>query len=174
MKEDIPDSNLMRLQYEILNKTPHELSASTGLPLSIIESTIKDEGWHQWWPEPSIYEQLETSKSLSNSDPDVVITDEELFVSQADQYIDRTRKRLQVYSLAKETYLAQKYTQLETSIINSAINALSNLEATDTSGIRAMSALYKEMFSKNSGAILSAAVDENGLPSVVIRDLSGR
>jgi len=174
MDSQSPDSNILRLQYEILNRTAADIASDTHLPISIIESTIASEGWKQWWPESSIQEQLAISRTLANIDPDLHISDEEIFVSQADQYLERSRKRLQVYSLAKETYLAQKYMQLEVALIDKAIAAIEELPPAAVQGIKLMSALYKDLQTKGSAALLTAAIDESGLPTVIVRDLSGR
>ena len=93
--------------------------------------------------------------------------------AQADAFNERARKRLQVYSLAKEIYLSQKYLKLESALIDKAHDILENSGELGPFGIKQLSALYKDMLSKSASATVTAGMDESGMPTVTYRDLTG-
>lgn len=168
------DVGLMKLQYEILNVTPQELASLSGLPIRLIEEEINTAGWKQLWP---------SAPSLTPaSAPIEGIDDTDTFVAETDNYIDQTRRRLKVYSLAKEIYLSTKYLELESALIEAAVN-LTDLfkNAADGQMVKAqdlkfLSALYKDLTSgSNLSNLANTAIgtDDNGIPTLVIRDLSG-
>jgi len=167
------DVNILKLQYEILNVPLAILASETGLPESILQSTITEQGWVQWWPETSMQQCIEDSCALS-ADSDNPSSAEELMTAQADAFSERTRKRLQVYSLAKEIYLSQRYLKLESALISKAHTIIGNLSDNDAQSIKQLSALYKDMMTKSPmSQMLSLGQDENGMPSVILRDLTG-
>ena len=168
------DPNIMRLQFEILNRSAEDLARELNIPASIIKSTIESEGWKQWWPEGTVHEQFASAQAANNNDPDIAVSEEEILVAQADQFLDRSRKRLQVYSLAKEIYLAQKYMQVEVALLDKARSVIENSAELDAYSLKQISGLLKDLYTKAGGLTLSAGTDENGLPTAVIRDLSGR
>lgn len=166
------DLHILKLQYEILNTTAAQMAKDTNLPEDLIQETIDAEGWVHWWPEEPVVEIFKKQAEMAllvNDD----VSSEELLSQQAEEYVERARKRLQVYALAKEIYLATKYLQLESALINKAHGILEDCETLDASAIKQLSALYKDMKQHGISSMLTAAVDDSGLPSLIIRDLSG-
>jgi len=140
------------------------------MPEEAILDTIKEKGWKQWWPSGIDDEIL--AKSTEN-----IEEQDELLVLQSEQFLDRAKRRLAVYTIAKEIHLAQKYLKLESAIIDKAYTLINDLSGLDTKSIKDLSTLYKDMTAKSPTSALAAfsfCEDEGGLPSVIIRDLSGR
>jgi len=163
------DIALLKLQYEILNKTAKELADDCGLPEDAIQDAVDEGKWKQWWP-ASIDAEIVAKNALKVEDKD------ELLVLQSEQFLDRAKRRLAVYTLAKEIYLAQKYMKLESAIVDKAYSIVENIGESDTKAVKELSALYKDMTAKSpisALAALSFCEDEGGMPQVIIRDLSG-
>ena len=168
---DVP---LLKLQYEILNKTVDQLSEETGLPLASLQKEIDYNGWKQWWPED---EEVRLREKQATSAEDEEIDASEVLALQSEMYIDRAKRRLAVYTLAKEIYLAQKYMKLESALIDKAHDVLEGIQNIDSRSIKELSALYKDMTAKSPMSALAAFTfgeDEGGVPTVIVRDLSGR
>lgn len=171
------DLALLKLQYEILNVPLEQIDAAAGLPIGALAHEAKRLGWKQLWPDqPSL--ATPTSSYLQPQNQDEA---NEALALESEQYIDNARKRLKVYTLAKEILLAQRYLELECGIIQCAKNILENAEASPesmpASAIKQMSAMLKDLQHGSNLANLasmSISQDENGLPQVIIRDLSGQ
>lgn len=171
------DIQLMRLQYEILNVPLSRLASESGLSESMINRTIEEEGWSQWWPEEETAIQLKKQRELSLASEDLhtASSEEEMLAQQSEEFVDRAKKRLQAYTLAKEIYLAQKYLQLESALITKAHAILEECPSLDPQAIKQLSALYKDMVSKSPmSTLLSLNADESGVPNLIIRDLTGQ
>lgn len=166
------DVNLMRMQYEILNVSFGQLAELSDLPASMIKEEAERAGWKQLWPEESAV----VSPEHDDAGNEVPV---DYFAASTDAYIESSRRRLKVYSLAKDIFLATKYFELESALINTAIDAL---EALQSQGLKAqdikfLSAMYKDLTSGSNLANLAASsigTDESGIPTLVIRDLSGQ
>lgn len=157
---DVP---LMRLQYEILNVSIDSLAESTGIPAEVIGDEVIKKGWTRQWPD--------------DDEPQLLIEPgEDTFKLQSDAYIEKTRKRLHAYSLAKEVLLATRYLELEAGIISKANECLMHIDpSSGTAAVKALSSLWKDMQkSAAQAAAFSISQDEGGLPTVIIKDLSGR
>jgi len=166
------DLHVLKLQYEILNISAAQMARDTEMPESLIQDTIDAEGWQQWWPEePQVELFKKQAEQASLVDDD--LSDGDILAQQSEEYVERVRKRLQVYQLAKEVYLATKYLQLESALIGKAHDILETCETLDASAIKQLSALYKDMKHHGVNSLLQAAVDDSGLPSLIVRDLSG-
>jgi hypothetical protein len=159
------DIELLKLQYEILNVSVSSISRTTGIPEDLILREIERGKWTPLWPD-------EDEPKLQ------VEEDEDLFTVSTNQYIDKTRRRLQAYSLAKEILLATRYLELESSLIKKATESLDTIDpsVTATSALKTLSSLYRDLVKNglSSGTSLSLQTDEQGLPTVIIKDLSGR
>lgn len=153
----------MRLQYEILNRSLKHLALENSVPLDMLEDEAKDHGWKQWWPEPDLI-----------VDPDV--DKDELLIIQSDAYLERAKRRLAVYNVSKEILLAQKYYDLENKILDAALKLLEMTQTMAAPSVQALGMLYKTLMSRSvSSAVvdMSFGVDDGGLPTVVVKDLSG-
>lgn len=156
------DLDLLRLQYEILNVSAASIARQAGFPVELINDEINRSNWTPLWPdddEPKLtYEE-----------------DEDVFSVSTDRYIEKTRKRLMAYSLAKEVLLASRYLELEATLIKKACETAESLDSSSPAALKTLSALYKDL-AKNgvSGTSLQMGTDEAGLPTVIIKDLSGQ
>jgi len=161
------DLELMRLQYEILNKSIAQIASDEETSATLLQREATELGWKQFWPDPP-------QKPYEETD-DV----DEIMSLESEQYIDRARKRLKVYSLAKEVLMAQRYLALECKIVKTASDILDNFESNglgSSQAIKQLSALFKDMTAGSNLANLASmtlGTDDNGLPTVTIRDLSG-
>ena len=164
------DLGLVKLQYEILNVSIEDLAAALDMSPKFFLEEIKGLGWKRMWED--------------EDEPHIEIDeDEDRFTIETEAYIEKTRKRLMAYSLAKEIYLSQKYLELESGIINKAASVLSTLDVTDpqnlpVESIRKLATLYKDMtksqVAANATSSISLGTDDQGLPTLIVRDLSGK
>lgn len=158
---------LMRLQYEILNISLESLAKTAQVPISLLEREAKQSGWRQLWPESDEVEmQFEEG--------------EDKFSISSDAYIEKAKKRLTAFSLARETALSMKYLELEAAIIDKAQEVLDNIPVGQASAsvAKVLASLYRDM-SKNlisAGAANNSTldIDGGGIPTLLIRDLSGQ
>lgn len=158
---------LMRLQYEILNVPLATLAKAAQVPLRLLEQEASQFGWKQLWPDSD----------------DVVLEFEEgedRFSISSDAYIEKAKKRLTAFSLARETALSMRYLELEASIIDKAQEVLDNIPVGQASAsvAKVLASLYRDM-SKNlisAGANNSSTldIDGGGIPTLIVRDLSGQ
>lgn len=153
------DSKLLRLEYEILNASLEDLAKSAGVPVGILQDQADSEAWAQWWPDAPL---KEPSKETS-------------VVQQSDDFIETRTKRLQVFAIAREMYLAPKCLQLEAAIIDAAKEAVQDIDvASDADSLRKLAAIYKDVASRSLlEKILSGADNDSGIPNVIIRNLAG-
>lgn len=157
------DVQLLRLQYEVLNVSAEAIAHMTGLPLDIIVDEITCKGWTRLWPD--------------EDEPALTISEgEDGFKLSSDRYIEKSRKRLQAYTLAKEIILSTRYLDLEAGLVSKANECLQHIDAqTGVSAVKALSSLWKDMTKdKSTMASMQMTVDDTGLPTVIIKDLSGR
>ena len=157
------DIQLLQLQYEILNVSMPSLAASADLPIQLLEREAIRLGWVRLWPD--------------EDEPLVEIAEgEDVFTVSSDRYIEKLRKRLTAYTLAKEVLLTTRYLALEAGIIDKANEAVHLVDPTTTSGIKALSSVFRDMSKGlHAGALsLQQSIDDKGLPTVIIKDLSGR
>lgn len=173
------DLALLKLQYEILNVPLEQIDDAAGLPRGAMAMEAKRLGWKQIWPDTNGCERSELPAEL----PAELTQDErnEALALESEQYVDNAKKRLKVYSLAKEILLAQRYLELECGIISCAKTILQNAESQPDSmnaaSIKQMSAMLKDLqhgSNLSNLASMSLAVDDSGLPTVIVRDLSGQ
>jgi hypothetical protein len=160
------DVAILRLQYEILNTPLDQIAAEQNLPVSVLKREAENGNWRVLWPDIP----------FAPHDPDDP-TDQ--MTLESEQYMDIARKRLKVYSLAKDMLLAHRYLALECSLIEAAQTILDSVDTSniDAKNIRLLASLYKDMTSgSNLSALASMTLttDENGIPTVVVRDMSGR
>ena len=165
---NIPDLDIIRLQYEILNVSEESICERNGLNPQMLQDVIEKYNWKRWWSDPK--------------EPEIDFIDgedefgEDALSIQSEAYIDRTRKRLSAYALAKQVLLAQKYLELEAGLVQKAIDAIGDLDTTNATGIKALSALYKDLAKGSSldGALsIGLGQDNDGLPQLIVRDLAG-
>jgi len=160
------DIELLKLQYEILNVSITSISRTTGIPEDLILREVERGKWTPLWP----------------NDPDEpklhVEEDEDLFTVSTNQYIEKTKRRLQAYALAKEILLATRYLELESALIKKANETLDSMDpsVTTASALKTLSSLYRDLVKNGLSSVTSLQLqtDEAGLPTVIIKDLSGR
>jgi len=158
-----------RLDYEILNISVEELAASTGLTEQMLEDRIDREGWLQWFPQ-------EDEDREFHLDPNSELTEgENMFELKASQFTQKGRTRLQVYQIAKQMRLVGMYTQLEMNLIEQANEAILLVNPEDAKSIQALAGVLQNLTKDISqlNQSLTLGQDSNGLPQLVIRDLSG-
>lgn len=177
------DIAIMRLQYEILNTPLAQISVEANLPPSLVEKEALTQGWKQLWPdEPILLAPPEDLLPTTLTDLEQASARADALSLEIEQYLDKSRKRLKVYTLAKETLLAHRYLALEVSLLSTAKDMLDNAlngephERMTPQALKQLSALYKDLSSESSLskiAGLSIATDDSGMPTVIIKDLSG-
>jgi len=159
----------LRLQYEILNKSLAEIALDINIPLKAIEQEAENNDWVQWFPESNKIDFEDLTISLEN--------EEEVRQELIEEYINHSKQRLAIYNIAKEILLAHRYFELEIRIVKEANEILNNLDNLDAKTVKTLSSLYVDMTKtsvSNALASLSFQQDENGLPTVIIKDLSGQ
>jgi len=165
---------LMRLQYEILNTPLSQLAAEAGVPLSILSRDAESLGWKQLWPDLPTLDAPESEPTTLNNMQDA-LSRAEAIALETEQYLDTARTRLKVYSLAKETMLAHRYLALECGILDAARDILEDGDYTAQT-LKQLSGVYKDLssgLSMSGVSGISIGEDDNGIPTVVIKDLSG-
>jgi len=186
------DTHLIRLRYEILNISLADLATETQVPLPILEIEAKNNEWKQWWPEDQELQfQVRTSlKEASTpsiplpillSDQDDLTTDstdddgfDELSPLEegAQLFIKDSRVRLQVFNLAKDIHLAHKYASFESALIDQAKGQVAS--AHTAVDVRNLVLSLKDLPGKAAAAGLQISQSDDGMPTVIIKDLSGR
>ena len=186
----------MRMQYEILNVPVSQLAEASGISEDLIVDEIHSAGWKQYWPgEPSLANSKSISDFINRPSPFAITNvpanralDEvddlvdDAFLSTTAEIIEKSRRRLQVYTLAKETLLASKYLELENSILTAAIIMAKDIVNSPTGkydpmSVNSLAKTYKEITagsSLTSSGSIKIGSDENGMPTLIYKDLSGR
>lgn len=177
------DMYLLRLQYSILNRPLAEIAAEIPVPLHILEIEVTRDNWIQWWPDSSSFLQVSSSPQPVTTD-DINPIDESLdpptllttLEEGAQIYTQEAKIRLQVFQMAKELYFSHKYASLEASLITKANIIIDN--AVDVTNLKALSTIFKDMtansLARGGSSSYQLGVDDSGMPTVIIRDLSGR
>jgi len=157
-----------RLNYEILNIPLESIANSMNLRLIDVRAEAEENDWKQWFPE---------TESDLDLDPDSELNEgENLFELKANQYTEAGRKRLEVYSVAKQLALMNLYTRLEVNIVAKANEAI---ELTDPKNVKDLSILSGVLTSmtkdleKLSQSMTLGQDESTGMPQLIIRDLSG-
>lgn len=166
---------LMKLQYEILNTPFSQLAVMSGISEDMIKDEATKAGWKQHWPdEPAAI----IPAAINNvDDPDQPVDD--YFMSSTADCIDKCRRRLQIYTLAKDSLLAMKYLELEFDIVSKASELITEVhdnKKLTASDLKCLSSLYKDMSSNTNltSSSVSLGIDDSGLPTLVFKDLSGK
>lgn len=169
------DVYLLRLRYEILNVPLADLAKEVSIPLSILEKEAKN--WKQWWPDT---DPLALSSAPSSDPPTEPSLDTDLYGDEellspleegAELFIKETRIRLQVFNLAKDVHLSHKYASFESQLMNKAKGLIGSVATPQD--MTPLANLLKHLQTR-SGAQLAISKTEDGLPTVIIRDLTGR
>ena len=185
------DLGAMRLQYEILNIPVEQLAKDCNMPIEILKPMIDGQNWKQWWPDNDFKSFAKTKNTLtvvpssSSTSPSIGQPDDddseldpnEEMSSEAENFITRSKKRLAVYAVAKEILLAQRMFELERKIIKAANDCLDSSSGIMAKDAKALSDILKNLMSNSvSDALASVSIgqDEGGLPTVIIKDLSGK
>ncbi len=111
-------------------------------------------------------------------------TGDDAIVEQIQQFVTRAKHRLAAYSVAKEVLLTQRRFSLEKSLIVQAQNLLTEAASSTEQAqkltprdLRMLGSLFKELSGAAQALTASTGIqlgaDDNGLPMVTIKDLSG-
>jgi hypothetical protein len=144
------DTRLIYLQWAILGITNADVAQLLGYPNEASATDlIVDEGWRRWFP-PLDYESEE-------------------------QYSEASELRLKVFTAAKELYLASKYADLESAVLDSASKVAADPKLAPKD-LKQLSGLFSELRRHSLSDALTKAkgsLEDAGVPKVIIRDLSG-
>ena len=163
---DIP---LLKLQYEILNISLDQLAQEVNVPKSILEQEARNNNWTQWWPD------TEPQFTIGLHIPDGQEDDEFLTPLEegSQAFLKQTRVRLQVFNLAKEVYLTHKYASFEAALLAKAKDIVGT--AATAQELSSLSNILKNLVPPSKAAhSLTLGQSDDGIPSVIIRDLTGR
>lgn len=160
------DIATLKMQYEILNKPIEEIARESGLQTRSIQQEAERDKWVQWFPEPDL--TVDPSKKH----------DTEAMQEISEDFTARTKHRLAIYNIAKDLLLAQRYFMLEMKIIDKANNILEIQEdSLSPSEIKTLSSLYSEMSKQTITRVMqsvSLTQDDNGIPTVIVKNLSNK
>jgi len=163
----LPDLDILKLQYEILNVSIESMASQAQINKGVLESIIENQKWKRKWVDPE-----EPELTLDKDD----FEEDELTV-QSEKFVERAKKRLAAYIIAKNILLAQRYLELEASIVNKAILLTNQIDETgSTKAVKDLSVLFNNMLKGaplNNILELQALKDIGGLPTLVVRDLAG-
>jgi hypothetical protein len=156
----------IQLSYEILGLSVETIADNLGLSTRMIEEMATRGNWVRWFPIADNQVFLDTDTLLSEGD--------DLTSVQVDRYTESAKRRLQVFSLAKDVLLAEKYLGIELQILNKTKEALMEISPNSTQDLKALSTIYADMHKKiQSATQVTLGKDDTGLPHVIIKDLSG-
>lgn len=133
---------------------------------SFVIKEAKKGDWKQWWPEADLV--------LEQSDEDVE-DGEDAMTQQTELFLERSKKRMSVFQMAKEIMLAQRYATFEKTLIDTAI-VLAEKQGLEAKDVKSLSGMYKDLMNNsvtNALASMTLGTDASGLPTVIMRDLSG-
>jgi len=169
------DLALLRLRYEILNASLASIASDEGLTPKSLENEAHDNNWKQWWPS---IEDLQYAFSTSSDTPSDSDNDDDGFeeLSPLEEgstlYIKEAKLRLQVFNLAKDLHLAHKYAAFESALVTKAHSLVAH--CVEPADIRQLTMSLKDLPGKVAAAGLAISQGDDGIPTVIIRDLSGR
>lgn len=157
-----------KISYEILNTPIEELADGLGMSTNMLQSVINNRGWVRQFPDDEVLD-------ADSQETQEILEGEDIFTVQADQFLDKSRKRLQLFNMAKSLALAERYAKLESAIIDKATRAVEAVEVSEVPSIAALANAFKALAKDLNGAAnaISFAQDQQGLPTVIMRDLSG-
>lgn len=186
----IIDLHLLRLRYEILNISLADIASELEVPPSLLEKEAQVNKWKQWWP-GTLADQADIDADTTGFTPTPLITDNSPTVASlldddthpdleasspmeeaADLYLKEQRIRLQVFTLAKDIHLAHKYASLESALVDRAKDMIPM--TAEPSDVRNLVLSLKDLPGKIASGSVAVGQNEDGLPMVIIRDLSGR
>ena len=178
------DLSLLRMRYEILNVPIATLAEDSGINEGILKTEATNNNWSQWWPS---LDDLQSAFSQPTTVPphDAPIDDEAESVIDGErfdelspleegsnEYIKEAKIRLQVFSLAKDLHLAYKYAAFESALVDKAHSMVEM--CAEPGDIRQLTMSLKDLPGKMAAASLAISQGDDGMPMVIIRDLSGR
>lgn len=155
------DVALLRLEYEYLGTPLDTIARNNNISPSDLENEATKFNWRAC---------LIPLPVLSTApEPEDIVSYNEL-------YQEAISLRMKMFNLAKDMYLANKYAQVELTLLD---NVKSSLAASDITAkdLKSLSDIYTSMLKGTSLAQIaqiSFTQDENGVPTAIIRDLSGQ
>ena len=164
------DLYLLRLRYEILNVPISTIALETMITPKGLQTEADNNNWKRWWP---TLEDLQSAMAPSTrtDEDEENYSDLSPLEDEANTYINEAKIRLQVFSLAKDLHLASKYAAFEAALVDKAHSLVQG--ATDTNEVRQLTMSLKDLPGKMAQAGLAISQGEDGMSTVIIRDLSG-
>lgn len=142
-----------RLQYEILGLSVIDIAEDSGLAAYMIEEEIRQSNWVVVWPKLDL-------QDISDS-------------KRAEIVIEDAAKRLKVFNALLAIHLAPKYLELEVSLLDSSLEAMEDPDLSP-SALASIARVYTSLRDHASAALMSVEDQDNGMPSVTIKNLSGK
>jgi hypothetical protein len=142
-----------RLQYEVLGLSPADIADDMGLAPYMLEDEIKTAGWRTIWPKVDV-------QDVSDS-------------KRVDLVLEDSNNRLKVFNALLAIHLAPKYLELEVSLLDSSIEAMADPDIPPAT-LAAVARVYTSLRQHASSAQMTADDDNLGMPSVTIKNLSGK
>ena len=167
------DIQLVRLQYEILNTPFKVLAESSGLSEASIQFEAERSNWKQLWPDlPKVSNPGLTGRSAIEAE---LINEGISINSEIDEAIATTQKRLQYFSLAKDTYLSVKYAKAESALLDKIQDVIDDCTTIDSIGyaVKAFKGLMNGTALSSTGTKALPLGDADGIPLFAMRDMSG-
>lgn len=167
------DLYICKLRYEILNVSLLDIAQSESLTPKSIETEAKNNNWTQWWPSSDELQASFSPSQPSDGDHEDYGFDELSPLEEGSSvYVKEAKIRLQVFNLAKDVHLAHKYAAFESALVDKALSLVEQCQ--DPSDVRQLTMTLKDLPGKMAAAGLAISAGDDGIPTVIIRDLSGR
>jgi hypothetical protein len=161
-------SNILHIKlcYEILNIPVKDLANQLGLAPYMINDMVAAGGWKRWFPTDECDFFLVEEKDINEG--------EDLFTVKIERYSEYANQKLKVFEIAKKLALAPKILDIEMSMLDKMKEAIEEVNHKDTRALKDLSSSYTNLVAKGAGTSVGISQDpETGLPTVVIKDLSG-
>jgi len=163
------DFSLLRLQYEILNVSIESIARRSNLNPELLKALAIEEEWEHKWIDP------DDPEPESDLNPDSDFPEDELTI-KSEEFIERSKKRLAAYTIAKNVLMTQQYLELELSLVRKTIEHLENMPAITSKDLQSISHVYRNLLNGTPIMDILAMRDkqeDGGIPLLVVKDLAG-
>jgi len=139
------DEAILRLQYEILGHSFEEIASGEEYSADFLKEFAKQHGWKR------VFDPVRPKQG-----------DEE-------DFIEETRKRLEVYEIAKELYLAGKYATVEGRILGRLSSSFA-MESMSPNELRTLTATLNALRGTSKK---KTDQEDDSVPTVILKDFRG-